>query len=306
MSLLGDRRATGSRPRFGGSWLLFAGSALVVNGCIQPLDKSAGMNAGVQNGSGATSDAGSGGPFPINLETPPLALPDGTTTTDACVANRAWAMDILKTDCAGCHAAPNDVGLPPWDFVLDEEKLTTTVDTRTNLLFVAPGDPDHSRVYQRMENGEMPPPPNSSVGEQLPRPSLSDLSAIRQWIVCIGTGSTAAGGTAGTTGTGGAAGSDGTAGAGGAAAAGGAGAGGATGSGGWTGAGGAAGTGGAAGSGGWTGAGGATGSGGTASAGGTAGAGGAAGTLSLEWTDDFTGHERGADLATWKGEPVAT
>jgi hypothetical protein len=259
---------------------------LTAAGCFQTVDNAAALKAGTQMAPPSDPDAGSGGPFPIMIDTPPIALPDGTTTTDPCTANQAWSLAILKQDCASCHEAPNDVGLPPWDFVLEPDKLTTTVDTRTNMLFVAPGDPDHSRVFQRIANNEMPPPPNSSVAQALPRPTLSDISVLRAWIICLGGPSTGTGGAGGTTGTAGTGGTTGAAGAGGTTGAAGtggttgtAGTGGTTGAAGTTGVAGTTGTAGTTGAAGTTGgAGGKGGAGGAAGAAGAGGAGGAAGT----------------------------
>jgi hypothetical protein len=138
---------------------------------------------------------------------PPFGFFDETgtlvTSDDPCEATRAQARKILTNDCAGCHGgrtAGERAGLPPFDFVLDTAQLTTryTNNTMPPMLFVATGHPEDSRIYQRMRRGEMPPPADTS----LPRPTISDLSVLYEWIAhCLGPkgppGSTGAGGTGG-------------------------------------------------------------------------------------------------------------
>jgi hypothetical protein len=118
---------------------------------------------------------------------PPFAFFDEmgvlVTSNDPCDATRTQAIKILTKDCAGCHGGrtPGErAGVPPFDFVLDPAKLTTTYTNNTTppMLFVAPGDPDHSRVYVRVRRGEMPPPSLTLA----PRPTVSDLSVFYEWI----------------------------------------------------------------------------------------------------------------------------
>jgi hypothetical protein len=46
---------------------------------------------------------------------------------------------------------------------------------------VIPGEPEKSRLYLRVRNGEMPPtrPPSE---RQVPRPTISSISVLRSWI----------------------------------------------------------------------------------------------------------------------------
>jgi hypothetical protein len=133
---------------------------------------------------------------------------------------------------------------------MDDAKLSDPSHmSSTGLPYVAPGDPAHSRIYQRVTNGEMPPIQVSVDQEANPRPTISDISVLREWITnCVGkpTGS----GTGGAGGNGGGGGGSGGAGAGAGGTAGTGGAAGAAGAGGRGGAGGAGGTGGMAGAGG--------------------------------------------------------
>ena len=127
------------------------------------------------------------------LSTPPIELPGGGTTNDPCVRTSAQAMDILRTHCVLCHGGdgPDErMGTSlPFDFVLDVDRLTTTRDPSVadpndpsqGMLFVAPGDPERSRVYLRIAHDEMPPKAEPN------RPSFSEISVLYSWIAsCLG------------------------------------------------------------------------------------------------------------------------
>ena len=153
--------------------------ALAGPACLQKLDEN----------------AAKGDPKAIQapaLDTPPIELPGGGTTLDPCDRTNAQAQIILRTYCAGCHGgeAPGaDKGHPPFDFVLDLARLTTTRcasvpdphDPSQGMLFVAPMDPESSRIYLRMRDNEMPPMPLGG-SDPLPRPSISEVSVIYTWI----------------------------------------------------------------------------------------------------------------------------
>jgi hypothetical protein len=151
--------------------------------CFQDLNENA-----------AKGDPNAQGPA---LDTPPIDLPNGDQTNDACMATTWRATDILRRDCAQCHGGQDDGarrGQPPFDYVLDFQRMTTarsaTVpDPRApsqGMLFIVPGDPEDSRVYQRIANGEMPP--TLPVGlDPLPRPNISEISLLYTWISnCMG------------------------------------------------------------------------------------------------------------------------
>jgi hypothetical protein len=218
-------------------------SAPVASACFQALDTTASSGQQIVQPP-PESDAGLS--TVILPGPPPFAFFDDkgqlVMSDTPCDATRVQATTILTKYCAGCHGGrtPGErAGSPPFDFVLDPVKLTSTwtLNTTPPSLFVVPGDPDHSRLYLRARRGEMPPASET----QLPRPSISDLSVLNYWISnCLGkappaTTTTGAGGAAGGGASGGAGGS-GTQGA-----AGQGGAGGATGSGGKAGSAGAAG-----------------------------------------------------------------
>lgn len=120
-----------------------------------------------------------------------LELADGGLPQDACEQTAEQAREILERTCASCHggASPGArQGSPPFDCVLDTDQLltmtsATVIDqyTRQPARFLVAGDPDHSRIYVRIANQEMPPPDVVGLPPN-PRPSTSDLSVLRHWI----------------------------------------------------------------------------------------------------------------------------
>ncbi len=126
------------------------------------------------------------GPPPFGFFDP--ASGELVTSDQPCDATRAQAIAILTKNCADCHGGrtPGErAGNPPFDFVLDPVKLsrTYTPNTTPPMLFVQPGDPEHSRLYLRARTGEMPPAAQLS----LPRPTISDISVLQEWIAnCLG------------------------------------------------------------------------------------------------------------------------
>jgi hypothetical protein len=134
-------------------------------------------------------DAGSG--FTTSLDTPPIELDfEGETTLDSCVATTEQARSILERNCSGCHSPPAAMGgfRSILDFpVLVTLRSSTLRDPVTGefVRLVIPGDPDGSRLYRRAAGNEMPPMRDASL-PPLPRPSISDISVLRQWIaVCL-------------------------------------------------------------------------------------------------------------------------
>jgi len=153
-----------------------------LSGC-QPIDTAA---ASGDPSSDDTEGSGAG------LErSPGIELADGSKVNDGCAAVSRQAHDILERSCARCHggASPGArQGAPPFDTVLDTDSLIGKVsvtakdpDTQLPARFLVPGDPDHSRIYLRPFNREMPPPDVVGLPPN-PRPSASDLSVLRHWI----------------------------------------------------------------------------------------------------------------------------
>jgi hypothetical protein len=162
--------------------------------CVEPVDDAAASGSVTTPGVGG---AGGAGGHTVALDTPPIELDEsGNTTTDPCVATRRHTGEILTSYCARCHDGGSvgaHQGQPPFDYVLNVDKLTAATsaavkDPMTQLpaRFLTPGAPMRSRLYVRMATGEMPPrdivglPPN-------PRPSISDVSVVQEWIAhCVG------------------------------------------------------------------------------------------------------------------------
>jgi hypothetical protein len=167
-----------SLDRSSGLGILFA---LCIGGC-QPIDSGAALGEPYSDASASASSA---------LQGPGIELADGSTPSDGCEAVRIEAHDILERTCAHCHGGDSPgarQGTPPFDCVLDPERMVSMVsataidsDTHAPARFLKPGDADHSRIYLRPYNGEMPPPDVIGLPAN-PRPSVSDLSVLRQWI----------------------------------------------------------------------------------------------------------------------------
>jgi hypothetical protein len=161
-----------------------AALALSLTGCFQELDSRAAKGS-------APVAPDKAGPT-IVLDTPPIDLPDGTTTTDRCKLITLQAREILHTNCARCHGGESPgarQGQPPFDCVMDFDKLQTMVsasvrdprDPGRGMRFLIPGDPDNSRLYVRIARAEMPPVPPLGL-DAIPMPSVSDVSLLRTWI----------------------------------------------------------------------------------------------------------------------------
>jgi hypothetical protein len=141
--------------------------------------------AGSREEAAAQADAGSG--YTVALDTPAIEVDfEGDTTLDSCVATTNQARAILERNCAGCHAPPAAMG--GFRSILDFPVLVTlTSSTQRDqasgefVRLVVPGDPDGSRLYRRVAGNEMPPMRDASL-PPLPRPSISDVSVLRQWI----------------------------------------------------------------------------------------------------------------------------
>jgi hypothetical protein len=170
----------------------FVGSAALA-GCFQEIDSGA--------SSASTSATPTSPPtHTVDLTTPAIgfgAQADAQQTDDPCTATTFHAMATLRAACAPCHGGGpgQNLGQPPFDYVLDVSKLLTAVSstvkdavTMQPVRFLVPGDPDHSRVYVRMFKREMPPGDVVGLPLNPNRPTVSDVSVIRQWIShCLGT-----------------------------------------------------------------------------------------------------------------------
>jgi hypothetical protein len=168
-------------------WLGLCGSGSL--GCFYASldhDELAAKAAGPPSAGSPSADAGIG--YTVALDTPPidLDLQGEDTTRDACVATTRDAREVLQRNCAGCHAPPAAMG--GFRSILDFPVLVTLTSstlrdpvTGKPVRLVIPGNPDGSRVYRRAAAGEMPPTRDASL-PALPRPTISDISVLRQWI----------------------------------------------------------------------------------------------------------------------------
>lgn len=131
---------------------------------------------------------------PVVTETPPIQTRDGSTD-DPCVQTTQQAYRIRETFCSSCHAPPASFG--GFNFILDDAKLvdpTVGISNKTRddagklVRLIIPGDPDNSWIYQRVQHtlaaprGQMPPLNTDPTLPQNPRPSVSDISVLREWI----------------------------------------------------------------------------------------------------------------------------
>ena len=79
----------------------------------------------------------------------------------------AAAQAVLRKNCARCHADGQAEG--GFGFVLDARQLVARKK-------VVPGDAAKSRLFKRVQSGEMPPE------DEKPRPTPEDVAAIKAWI----------------------------------------------------------------------------------------------------------------------------
>jgi hypothetical protein len=177
-----DSLATALRA---GSLALLTSGLLCATSCFQTVDGEA---SGQATGAVAQVSAAGVGTFPVELQTPPIGLDpndDTKTTTDPCVATTMQALQIRKTFCAGCHDGSGALGAP-LTFILDDAQLIGSASSNGEM-YVVPGDPAHSRIYQRAAIfQDMPPASTDIANAASARPTISDLSVLEQWIICLG------------------------------------------------------------------------------------------------------------------------
>jgi hypothetical protein len=124
--------------------------------------------------------------FTVALETPAVELNDGGLASDSCVLTNDQVRAILTRSCASCHAPPGGAGgfrsILDWPTLITALSATATDPVSGNpVRLLVPGEPDQSRLYARLSRGEMPPRLDPAL-PQLPRPTISDVSVVREWI----------------------------------------------------------------------------------------------------------------------------
>jgi hypothetical protein len=186
--------------------LLLACAPAALGACIQEIDTNAASDPG-QQGSSSPSGSAYGNPsagastwqlcgspscdnadgtIPFLQQTPPIYLPDGTTTNDPCVDIEGLSMTIRQAYCGNCHGTGSGAGQGGFNSVLDDKSLVSnTTKSTTSPHFVVPGDPYASYVYIRIADGTMPPA-STAGGPQNPMPTAADLSVLYGWIqACV-------------------------------------------------------------------------------------------------------------------------
>jgi hypothetical protein len=185
------------------------GALIVVMSC-EPVDDGATTRAKGWDGVLTNNVLPKDRPIYLTIEEDPTQ-----TAQDGCGKTTEDAHAILKNKCAGCHStdAPAQ-GLPAWDFVLNDDKMSTATFTREGmtLRYMVPGDPDNSQIYARAVIARNMPPEKLDFNQPFyDRVTYSEGSVLREWIAnCMGASPpvTGLGGSPGsTTGTGGASGS---------------------------------------------------------------------------------------------------
>src|SRR5207253_5148355 len=90
---------------------------------------------------------------------------------DANVAQQGYA--FLKKYCYACHGVA--IKKPPLK-VLDRELLVTHMRKKAPTQYLAPGKPEESYLWQRIQDGEMPPE------EVVNKPTDDEKQAFKAWI----------------------------------------------------------------------------------------------------------------------------
>lgn len=170
--------------------------SLATTGCWQQLDSNA--------SSGLTTpivdpDAGIGGAFPTMTQTPAIAVTtdpnsgDPTdTTTDPCVKTIADALAIRQRACSMCHEASTPTGKAlgdPLDHILEDDAIinvTSPTSSFAGWKYVVPGDPENSLIYHRVAVVQDMPKKSSDPTVTSLTVSISEMSVLRSWIMCLG------------------------------------------------------------------------------------------------------------------------
>jgi hypothetical protein len=153
-------------------------------GCWQTIDE--GASAGVTPVTSAGN--GIGAKFPVDTVTPEIgkvAADNGDPTSTAMTGCEKTAFDgqtMLSTFCDGCHQTgtiPNLVGIDTAATSLVGREASSKYAGQK---YIVVGSPETSLIYERIVmSADMPPP--STIDSNVPHPSISDMSVLRQWIL---------------------------------------------------------------------------------------------------------------------------
>ncbi len=167
-------------------------------GCWQKLDENAAIDTTSIN---VDPKGGIGAKFPVNTDTPeigenPADNGDPTsTTTDPCKKTADDGQAILSNYCDGCHQAGaigNLVGIDTAAASLIDKGASSAYP---GWKYLVAGDPDKSLIFHRVAVVQDMPPP-STVDAPIMHPTISDMSVLQQWIMCMGAAPAADAGTA--------------------------------------------------------------------------------------------------------------
>jgi hypothetical protein len=149
-------------------------------GCEPVDDGAATRNKGWD---GVLSDSVLPGDRPVynTIEEDPMDV-----SMDGCKKTTDDAHAILKANCAQCHGPTGAVGLPPWNYVLDDTMMKNTTWMRQDqpaIPFLKPGDPANSAIFLRAALLQNMPPKQLEVSDAFyPRITYSDASVLQDWI----------------------------------------------------------------------------------------------------------------------------
>lgn len=176
-------------------------STLTFGACLQPLDSEA---AG--GGAAADLEGGIAAAFPVNLETPEISGtidPESGETTSvvatACDKVLADSIEIRKRTCEKCHEGDGSLGAP-LNHILDDDQMIGVMADPSSFpgwKYIVPGDPENSLVYHRAAVIQDMPRKGSDVTIVNAGLSISDMSVLHAWIMCLGPAPAGAGSTDG-------------------------------------------------------------------------------------------------------------
>lgn len=162
--------------------------SLSMFGCWQQLDSSASSGIISVN---VDPKGGLGAKFPDMTTTPEIgevAADNGDPTSFAksgCDKDQFDTQAMMNNDCANCHETGSNGNFQGVNDITTLINKTASTKYPAGTKFIVPGDPANSLIFKRIMALEMPPP-SSDVTNQLPHPTISDMSVLQQWIMCMG------------------------------------------------------------------------------------------------------------------------
>jgi hypothetical protein len=165
---------------------LLLGTFMTV-GCWQQLDQNASSGITQVNVDPA---GGIGAKFPVETTTPEIgktALDNGDpdqVATSGCDKDAFDAQNMLSTFCDGCHMSGSIGNLKGIDTAQASLIGVEASSMYPGWKYLIAGDPNKSLIYHRVAvTQDMPPP--STADSPILHPSISDMSVLQQWIMCM-------------------------------------------------------------------------------------------------------------------------